>query len=52
MNFSTISHYDTYWCDEWPAFWPGWYGGNEDFVAQEQPFWQLNELRMATMLEF
>lgn len=40
-------------CYDWPYFWPGWVGGNQDFTkVRGQPFKELNELRAATLLEF
>lgn len=52
MNFQFVLSYDTGWRAHWPTFWPGWLGGNKDFVEQGQCFYSLKELREATMLEF
>jgi len=39
-------------CYAWPYFWPGWVGGNPDFLRRGQPFNLIVEMRHATMLEF
>lgn len=44
--------YSTYSTEPYPYFWPTWLGGNEDFIDKDQPFDRLQELRLATMLEF
>lgn len=40
------------WCADYPYFWPGWVGGNDDFKKRGQPFQQIEKLRSTTMLEF
>lgn len=39
-------------CENWPYRWPGWVGGNVDFLKQEQPFHLIEDLIDTTMLEF
>ena len=47
-----FENWELIWCANIPECWPGWVGGNEDFIKQGQPFYEMIDLRHATMLEF
>lgn len=38
-------------CDHMAHSWPCWVGGHYSFEDAGQPFYELNELRLTTMLE-
>lgn len=41
-----------YLCANIPSLWPVWLGGQYSFLEQGQPFNKMEDLRLATMLEF